>query len=170
MNGIGYAGVLDEAFQVLLSSLIVYALYGTFHTRYALFPLAIPLIIDSDHFLSAYSEGIKVFHSAAFISLLALPFIAYGLLKMDRRVMYMGAVAYVISVFNLSFDLLEGGGISFLYPFSDTRYVLQTSISTNMTVSLIMVVGFSLMAAYVLRIYLDLDRTGFTGEPHIGHS
>ncbi len=170
MYEVGYGGALDEVMHVFLSSLIVYVLYRGKPDRYSLLPFAVPLIIDSDHFLPTYEEGLKVFHSAVFISILAVPFIVYGLVRMKKKIMFMGAVIYVVSIFNISMDLMKGGEITFMYPFSTTRYVLETSLTTNMRLSVLLLLGFSLMAAYVLRIYLDLDRNGLTLEPHTGHS
>ncbi len=170
MYGITYGGYIDELAQVFLSALVVYALYGTNLDRYAILPLLTPLIIDSDHFLPLYSSGIKAFHSAIFISLLVAPFIIYGFVRMNRKFIFAGAVTYVIAILNISMDLLEGGAIFFMYPFSSTRYVLQESLSYNMTLSILFLVGFSMTAVYLLKSYLDLDRTGFTAEPHIGHS
>ena len=169
---ISYGGILDEITQIFLSTLIVYLLYGNKLGKYALFPLAIPVIIDSDHLLPMYSEGIKAFHSAIFISLLAAPFLIYGLIKMNKKMVFTGSVAYVIAIFNISMDLLEGGGISFMYPLSDSRYVLESTPSQNISLAVLTIVAFSIMTTYVLRVYLDLGRkgTGFTGEPHIGHS
>ena len=170
MYGITYGGYVDELAQVFLSALVVYALYGTNLNRYAILPLLTPIIIDSDHLLPLYSSGIKAFHSAIFISLLVAPFIIYGFVHMNRKIIFAGAVTYVIAIFNISMDLLEGGAIFFMYPFSNTKYVLQESVSSNMTLSILFLVGFSITAVYVLRAYLDLDRTGFTLEPHTGHS
>ena len=127
-------GELDgEAIQILSSALLVHIFYGTFKNRYAVFSLFIPLIIDSDHLLPLYSSGIKAFHSMFFITILISPFICYGLLKLNREAIYSGAVVYVVSILNISIDLLQGGKISFLYPFSSTSYVLSALPSQEMT-------------------------------------
>jgi len=151
-----------EAIQILASALLVHILYGTFRTKYALVPLAIPFIIDSDHLLSIYSEGIKAFHSMFFITLIASPFICFGLVKMHREAIFAGAVVYVVSVLNISIDLLQGGIISFLYPFSNSAYVLNTSLSPDVAFGGMMaILFFTMSAAYAIHESLwGGERTG----------
>ena len=148
--------------------MLIYILYGTLTSRLALIALSIPLLIDSDHLLPLYSEGIKAFHSMMFISILALIFVVYGLKRSNRSIMFMGGVAYSIGVLNISVDLLEGGHINFLYPFMSDSYVLVPGESSYLSVFTLLI--YSLMAAYALRIYLDLERKDLTGEPQTGHS
>ena len=160
--------ILDETIQVALTAVLIYVLYGTLSNRLALIVLLIPLLIDSDHLLPLYSEGIKAFHSMMFISLLSLAFVIYGLKKHNRSIMFMGGVAYSAGVLNISIDLLEGGRINFLYPFMSDSYVLVPGESSYLSILTLLI--YSLMAAYAFRIYLDLERKDLTGEPQTGHS
>ncbi len=165
--------VLDSLIQIFLSFLIVYSIYKTDRIREMFLLPLISLLIDSDHLLITYTEGIKAFHSIFFISLISLPFLAYGFARSNRKFESLGVTIYVVALFNVSWDLLEGGKISFLYPFSSQAYILDLSgaDAAASRMALMLFMGFFLGTAYIFSRYLEWEsRTGFRGAPHTGHA
>ena len=152
---ITYQGIIDELFQLTVSGVIVTSMAGGHFKKYMIPVFLTPIIIDSDHFLPEYGDGIKAFHSIAFISMIALPFLIYGLIKMEKSAIFSGASIYVMGIMNVSIDLLEGGKICFGYPIYRTSYVLSTHPSPAISsagIFLMLILLLSLL--YIMRSYL----------------
>ncbi len=171
---ITYEGIIDELFQLTLSAVVVTSISGGHFKKYMIPIFLTPIILDSDHFLPAYREGIKAFHSIAFISMIALPFLIYGLIKMEKAAIFSGASIYVIGIMNISIDLLEGGKICFGYPISRTSYVLSTYPSPAIsTAGIFLMLMLLLSLLYIMRSYLwpsreelKNKRKDFYGDRH----
>jgi len=109
---------LDGLFTVMLSFVAIHGIYG----KGRIFEIgalsSIPLLIDADHLLPFYSQGVKAFHSIFLISVIILFLLFLGHLKGSKRLERIAVAAYAVALISISMDLIEGGKISFLYPLS----------------------------------------------------
>ena len=109
----------------------------------------LPMVMDLDHFLPAYASGIKAFHSLAFVYLISGSMLAYGYLKGSETARNLGTISFAVLILSLSMDLLEGGKIAFLYPFSPQAYALPYFGTYQFSrLGIIGVMMFSLVSAY----------------------
>ena len=109
----------------------------------------LPMLMDLDHLLSTYASGIKAFHSLTFVYLISGSMLAYGYLKGSETARNLGIIGFAVLILSLSMDLLEGGKIAFLYPFSKQAYALPYfGIYQSSKFGIIGVMMFSLVSAY----------------------
>ena len=75
--------------------------------------------------------------------------LAYGYLKGSKNARNLGTTSFAVLILSLSMDLLEGGKIAFLYPFSPQAYALPYFGTYQFSkFALIGVMMFSLVSAY----------------------
>ncbi len=122
MNGV--EGISDVVMHTLFAVVIAWMLCIRERKMEILALSLLPMLMDADHLLPLYFEGMKAFHSLIFIYLISGSVLAYGYLKNSDKAKRMGAISFAILIFSLSLDLLEGGKISFLYPLSTQTYAL----------------------------------------------
>ena len=165
-----YEPIMDGFFTVALSFV---ALHGI-HRKGRFLEIAglssIPLIIDADHLLPQYAQGIKAFHSIFLISLVSLSILSIGYLKKSRRLERIGVAAYAVAVISISVDLMEGGKISFLYPISTQEYVIGAGSPTQPALYVIALLVIVRSLSYFLEGSFLPEGTVFKGEPHTGQA
>lgn len=157
---------MDEFFTVALAFVALHAIYGKLRFSEFIGLSLIPLVIDADHLLPLYGEGIKAFHSIFLISLLSLSIISTGYLKNSRRLERVGVGSYAVAVISLSTDLIEGDKIRFFYPISTQQYV-STPVASLQLVLYIAILIIVLSLSYLLLAFLR-DDVVFRGIPHTG--
>ncbi len=122
MNGV--EGILDITMHTLFALIIAWMLCIR-ERKLEIFGLSLlPALMDSDHLLPLYYDGIKGFHSLFFIYVISGSLLAYGYLRNSDKAKRLGAVSFAILIFSMSLDLIEGGRIAFMYPFSSQAYAL----------------------------------------------
>lgn len=122
MNGV--EGILDITIHGLFALIIAWMLCIR-ERKLEIFALSLlPVLMDSDHLLPLYYEGIKAFHSIFFIYAVSGSILAYGYLRDSDKARRLGAVSFAILSFSMMLDLIEGGRIAFMYPLSSQAYAL----------------------------------------------
>ena len=148
---------MDSAVQIFFSILLAWMLCRE-ERRLWIFGLALlPLIMDLDHLLPTYSQGIKAFHSMFFVYIISGTFLGYGYLRGSDRAKKLGIVSFTILIFSLSMDLLEGGRIAFLYPLSNQAYALPYfGVNEGSKVALLFLMLFSMGTTYTYEFFIPM--------------
>ena len=120
----GAEAVIDSTVQAFFALVLAWMLYRG-EKRPWIFAIALlPAVMDMDHLLVTYSQGIKAFHSLFFVYTISGAFLLYGYLKNSETSKKLGITIFAVLIFSLSMDLLEGGKIAFMYPLSSQAYAL----------------------------------------------
>ena len=140
----GAEAVIDSTVQAFFALILAWMLYRGKHRLWILGLALLPSVMDSDHLLPLYSEGIKAFHSLIFAYTLAGIPLIYGYAKDSDESKKLGISIFAILIMGMATDLLEGGKIAFMYPFSAQAYALPYfgayQISRIGTIVLVMIV------------------------------
>jgi hypothetical protein len=120
----GAEAVVDSTVQAFFALILAWMLYRGERKLWILGLAVLPVLMDSDHLLPLYAEGIKAFHSMLFVYFISGVPLAYGYIRNSDAYKKLGITAFAILMLSLSMDLLEGGKIAFMYPLSAQAYAL----------------------------------------------
>lgn len=151
---------IEAITETFFALILAWMLYGGSH-KYIIPLLALlPLIMDSDHLLITYSDGIKAFHSLFFIYAVAGSMLLYGYAHRHREAELAGITAFSVLIMGISLDLLEGGKITFMYPLSSQAYALPYfGAYGSSKMALISLVLLVLVLAYEYGSYITKERS-----------
>ena len=140
----GAEAVIDSTVQAFFALILAWMLYQGKHRLWILGLALLPALMDMDHLLPLYSKGIKAFHSLIFSYTLAGIPLIYGYARDSDESKEIGISIFAILMMAMSMDLLEGGKIAFMYPFSPQAYALPYfgayQISRIGTIALMLIV------------------------------
>ena len=120
----GAEAVIDSTVQAFFALVLAWMLYRGEKRPWIFLMALLPALMDTDHLLVTYSQGIKAFHSLFFVYIISGAFLGYGYLKNSETFKKLGITTFAVLIFSLSMDLLEGGKIAFMYPLSSQAYAL----------------------------------------------